>query len=68
MMFKPKTERDRGFAAGIKAAADYVGQFNLVTRHEHRLDDCVRCKFNVSSRKRPRRNRFNAAVRSGGWL
>jgi hypothetical protein len=60
--------RDNGFATGIKAAADYVGQFNSVTRHEYRLDDCVLGKFNVTKRKRPRRNKFNPSVRTGGWL
>jgi hypothetical protein len=67
-MFRPKTEYDKGFVAGIKAAADYVGQFNRVTRHEYRLDDCVLGKFNMTKRKRPRLTKFNPSVRTRGWL
>jgi len=55
-MFRPKTERDRGFVAGVKAAAGYVGQFNVHVDHPYRLDDCILGKFNVTKRKRPRRN------------
>jgi len=55
-MFKPKTEHDKGFVAGLKTAADYIAQFNAGSRHEYRLDDCILCKFNVSQRKRPRPN------------
>lgn len=66
-MFKPKTEYDRGFKAGIEAAAGYVSQFNGVTRHEYRLDDCILGKFNLTRRLRPRRNKpMGSCVRSSG--
>jgi hypothetical protein len=53
-----RDERHDGFVAGIKAVADYVEQFNRQLDHPYRLDDCVLAKFNVTKRKRPRRNPF----------
>jgi hypothetical protein len=55
-MFKPRTDYDRGYVAGLEAAAEFIAAFNSTSGHAYRLDDCIRSKFNITSRARPRRN------------
>lgn len=41
---------------GIQSAAEFAGQYNSLTHHPCRLDDCILAKFNQIPGK-PRRNR-----------
>jgi hypothetical protein len=43
----------RGYVAGVMAAAALAAEYP--TTHPYRLDDCIECKLNVTSRKKPRR-------------
>lgn len=44
------------YLAGVQAAAEFAGQYNSLTHHPCRLDDCILAKFNQIKGK-PRRNR-----------
>jgi hypothetical protein len=55
------------FARGVQAAADVAAEYNSSTSHPYRLDDCILCKLNVVSRKRPRKNLVKLDTREDTW-
>lgn len=60
-MYKGKTEYEKGHVQGLKDAAEFINSFNKVTLHPYLLGDCILCKFNITDRKRPRKNKVNNA-------
>jgi hypothetical protein len=58
-------KQDSDYVRGVKAAASLAAEYR--TTHPYRLDDCIECKLNVSSRKRPRRNREQLDLPEDSW-
>lgn len=48
--------REAGYREGVRAAAEYMDQWNSQTNIKHRLGDLLLYKFNLTTRRRPRIN------------
>ena len=48
--------RQEGYRAGLRAAAEFVSQFDKYVNHDYLLSECILSKFNIMKGK-PRRNK-----------
>ncbi|HZU33139.1 MAG TPA: hypothetical protein VFB79_18635 [Candidatus Angelobacter sp.] len=47
---------EAGLLRGIRAAAEFIGEFDRQINHPYRMEDCVLAKFNLL-KGRPRKKR-----------
>lgn len=56
------------FQRGVRAAARVAEMYDDSSTHQYRLGDCILCKLNVGSRKKPRRNRRAMRQPGDAWI
>ena len=65
---KPRRrKKDTEFARGVKAAANVAANYNGLTTHPYRLDDCILWKLNVL-RYKPRLNKQKLEHPDDAWI
>lgn len=51
------------FRRGVKAAASFAGEWDKQINHPYRFEDVILCKFNLTTRKKPRLKRARKGER-----